>query len=1046
MRTPHPRRSLALATTGFLCLAASAQTYKLRTVGEEEGLTNPFVHALAQDPSGHLWIGTSEGAGRYDGRRVTLFTTADSLAENFVSAILPAADGTLWFGHNEGGITHGPDGAFRPVRLDSLTTSTIHAMVEDGAGGIWAVAQNNGLLHVDAGGRARLTPGPPDVLWYALLRLPDGDLVAGASDGLHLFHPTHDHTLRPLPLQGIGTAPVRVLAMGADRSRLYAGTEGEGVLALSLQGSRPAHARTLGASQGLGTLQVKDLVIGEGGQLVVATFGNGAYELGLRGDSITSLLHYDQSNGLGTDNVSAVSIDSENSIWFARFGLGAARLLDRAIVYYAADEGSAQDVRAILFDGDDVLFGAHGTILRIRPDGLRGADSLGAAAGLPPDDVTALLRGRDGRLWAGTNAHGLFHQDRNGRFVRVPLATDLLSSHVRALALSGPETWVATANGVYVIDSARTRHLTTENGLMHNQVNALLTDRTGRVWMACNNGGVSAYADREIRSFTLTQQGNAYHVTGIAQDTSGTLWFSTYGNGVWYTRGDSVKAVTAAQGLRSDHCYAIAEDGHGQVWVAHRGGTSRISIGTKQVKVYDRHFGIGPDRRMNTLAADAHGNIWFGTDGGVIRYDASKDLPSKHPPHVAITGIKVFEHALPATGTIELSPDIYRLQFDFLGISLKDPGEITYQYKLEGHDPDWTTATGTSALYVRVPDGAYTFQVRACDAEGRCSEQAATVHVLIRTPVWKRSWFIVLCVVAGLLAIYAALRIRERNQRRAQELLQQALDERTHELKTKKEEIERKNDDITASITYAQRIQQAILPAPPVLAELFPRSFILHQPRDIVSGDFHWFRRSGDKFLVACADCTGHGVPGAFMSMIGSMLLRELSADPGIGTPDLLLQRLDTELRTVLHYHGDEMSSKDGMDISLCELDLATGHLRMAAAMHDVLLVRNGELVRRRGTRHSIGGVLRNGGLQQFDLLEEGLHPGDRIYLFSDGVPDQFGGPNGKKLKVTGLMQLITELGHLPMGEQAVAIRDRFQAWMGDHPQLDDVLLVGIEV
>lgn len=1031
------------AAAGLVGLGTWAQTYKLRAIGAEEGLTNAFAQALAQDASGHLWIGTGEGAGRYDGRRVTFFTTKDSLAEDYVSAIHPAPDGTLWFGHNEGGVTRLDRGAFHPVQLDSLATSTISAIVDDGANGIWAVAQNNGLLHVDATGHGHVSGAQADVLWYTLLRLPTGDLLAGASDGLHLFHPGTDGTAQETAHLGVTTATVRALAAYGDR--LYAGTEGEGIIAFRLEDATPQGAVTLGADEGLGGLMVKDLAIGESGQLLVATFGSGAYELGLDGDAIATMLHYHAGNGLGTDNVNVVFVDSENSIWFSRFGTGVARLLDRAIVYYAADEAAAQNVRSIAVDDDEAWFGAHAALLHTATNVMGGIDTLGRASGLPDDDITALLRGPDGHLWVGTSSQGLFRRDDKGRFAPVPSADDLLSRSVNALTAIGGTVWVATANGVYGIDSARTRHFTTENGLLHNKVNHILADRQGRLWMACNNGGVSVYGDNEIRSFTLTQQGNAYHVTGIAQDTAGTMWFSTYGNGVWHTHKDSVRAVTAAQGLRSDYCYGIAADARGQVWVTHRGGVSRIRVGDQQVKVYDKQFGIVPDRGIHTVVADPRGSIWFGSDAGVVRYDLRKDLPALHPPHVVLTGIKVFDRQVPPTGSLELAPDIYRLQFDFLGISLKDPGGLTYQYKLEGHDPDWNTVTSTSALYVRVQDGAYTFRVRACDADGRCSEAPASVHITIRTPVWKRTWFIGLCVAAGLLTIYGIFRIRERNQRRAKELLQRALDERTHELKTKKEEIEQKNADITSSITYAQHIQQAILPAQAALSEILPRSFILHQPRDIVSGDFYWFRRFGRKFILACADCTGHGVPGAFMSMIGSMLLREVSAEQA-GAPHLLLQRLDTELRNVLHYHSEETSSKDGMDISLCELDLDTRHLRLSAAMQDVLIMRDGELVRQRGTRHSIGGVLRNGGLQHFDLHEEVLRPGDRIYLFSDGVPDQFGGDSGKKLKVAGLMELVMDVAHLPMDEQGLVLRRRFREWMGDHDQLDDVLLIGVEV
>jgi ligand-binding sensor domain-containing protein/serine phosphatase RsbU (regulator of sigma subunit) len=1036
------------ALTCFACIAGllQAQTYKLRRVGTEEGLTNTFVHALAQDATGRLWIGTGQGVGSYDGRKVTEFTTDDSLAESYVSSILPATDGSIWFGHNEGGFTHLVHGSFLKVRTAGVSSSTVNAIVNDGHGGIWAVAQNNGVVHIGTKGDVRLATSSEGVLWYALLELEDGRLIAGTSDGLHLFKPGKNDTLIPIGgMDQVTTTPVRSLTRAND-GRILAGTEDEGVVSFLLQGNAPKAVATLGEKEGLSGLQVRDMVIGDAGQLIVGTVDQGAYEIGLKNGRITAVQHYDDENGLGANNISVVLVDHENNIWFAGFGIGLGRLLDRAVVNYASEEGRTQDVQALCVAGHDVWFGADGCILHTHKDDLSRMDTLGADLGLPKDRITALLKGPDNSLWAGTEAHGLFRQDKRGHFARVPLAEDLLSNKVHALAANGRAVWVATSNGVYTIDSARTMHLTTENGLMHNQVNAVFIDTQGEVWLACNNGGVSVVRNDTVRSFTLTQQGNAYHVTGIAQDTAGRMWLSTNGNGVWYSDGEVYRAVSAAQGLRSDYCYAITYDRKGSLWVAHRGGISRINAADRTVKTYDRQFGIIPDRRMNTVTADAEHTIWFGTDAGVIRYDMEKDRPILHPPPVSITAIKVFGKDVPPNEDLVLPPDIYRIQFDFMGISLKDPDAVHYRYKLDGHDMEWTTTAQTTALYMHVQDGDFTFMVQAAYADGSFSETPATLRVTVRTPFWKEQWFIALCAVLGLLAVFSVVRIRERNQRIAKEHLQKALDERTHELKTKKEEIEAKNKDITDSINYAQRIQQAILPSEAMLTAHFPHSFILYRPRDIVSGDFYWFRRFGSKFLLACADCTGHGVPGAFMSMIGSMLLREVSADQGVHSPDVVLKNLDGELRNVLQYQGEDSSSHDGMDISICEIDMDSRHIRASAAMHDLLVVHDGTVLRQRGTRRSIGGVMRNDASESFELIDAQLVPGDRVFLFSDGVPDQFGGPSGKKLKVSGLIAWIEDTKALPIAEQAAILRTRFADWLGERDQVDDVLLIGIEV
>lgn len=1043
-----PRRYLGSLLFLVFAAGAFAQAYKLRPVGAAEGLTNSFVHAMAQDAQGYLWIGTGEGVGRFDGNQVTMFTQADGLAENFISSIHPAADGTLWFGHNEGGISRLRKGVFRKVALDSLSSSTINAMVEDGHGGIWVAAQNNGILHVGADGTCRLSASAEGVLWYSLLQVGNGLLLAGASDGLHLLRSGPDGSLSgEALLDGHTRAPVRSLVLGGQAGQVYAGTEGEGVLSFRVSGGSATAPTTIGAAEGLGTLQVRDLAIGAGGQLIIGTFGLGAYEVRLGTDGeLISLQHYDASNGLETDNVSVVFTDSENDLWFARFGLGLARLLDRALVYYGADEGTVQDVQAITFHGSDVWFGMQGYILHTRNNDMRLVDTLGTDLGIPDDGITALAHGPDGALWVGTAKAGLYRRNAQGRFKPVELAQDRMSRQVHAITMHGAETWVGTSNGVYIIGAGRVRHLTTENGLMHNQVNALLTDRSGQVWMACNNGGVSMARDEVVRSFPLTEGSNIFHVTGIAEDSSGTLWFSTNGNGVRYLRGSTVLGLGIGQGLRSDYCYAIAADGHGGIWTAHRGGASRIDQGTRTVRTFDKQLGIEPDRRINTLAADPDRNIWFGTDKGVLRYDVSKDQRSYRPPPISITTVKVSGKDMDLNEAIDLPPDEYRIQFDFLGISLKAPGAVHYRYKLEGHDPEWTETTQRSAYYMRLQDGHYIFRVQAAVGDGPFSIREANLQLTIQAPVWKRPWFILMCVLLGILSTFGIIRLREGSQRRAKERLQRKLDDRTRELVTKNAEIELKNKDITDSINYAQRIQQAILPTEGNLAGQLPRSFLMHRPRNIVSGDFHWFKRSGDKLILACADCTGHGVPGAFMSMIGSMLLREITAERPLHAPSGLLDRLDAELRTVLHYHRVNDRSNDGMDISICELDLSTRMLRSAAAMHDIIILHDGATIRQRGTRRSIGGALSQTREAGFALQGIQLDPGDRVYVFSDGVPDQFGGANGKKLMVSGLIAWIEEFRTLPMSGQGEAFRERFTEWSGEHDQVDDVLLIGFEV
>jgi serine phosphatase RsbU (regulator of sigma subunit) len=260
-----------------------------------------------------------------------------------------------------------------------------------------------------------------------------------------------------------------------------------------------------------------------------------------------------------------------------------------------------------------------------------------------------------------------------------------------------------------------------------------------------------------------------------------------------------------------------------------------------------------------------------------------------------------------------------------------------------------------------------------------------------------------------------------------------------------KGEIELQNIEITDSINYAKRIQTSILPDINKLRETYKESFILFKPRDIVSGDFYWFDRLGDdKFIIVCADSTGHGVPGAFMSMIGSTLLQDIVIRQKISKPSMILNLLDKQIFSTLNQSVELGVSNDGMDIVVCEINIKTRHIRFASAMRPIIIVLDGEIFYIRGNRLSVGGESTYE--KYFDDQEYSLNEGDTIYLFSDGLPDQFGGADGRKLKVARLKRLIDQVVKLPMDEQKEAIFKYFNDWKGDYNQVDDVIFMGLKV
>jgi len=263
------------------------------------------------------------------------------------------------------------------------------------------------------------------------------------------------------------------------------------------------------------------------------------------------------------------------------------------------------------------------------------------------------------------------------------------------------------------------------------------------------------------------------------------------------------------------------------------------------------------------------------------------------------------------------------------------------------------------------------------------------------------------------------------------------------EVEAQKVKIEEKNKEITDSINYAKFIQQSILPDPKEIMKIFPNSFGLYKPKDVVSGDFYWFARSGNIGMIAAADCTGHGVPGALMSMIGVDKLNQAVAN-NLTDPSEILSFVNTEVKNTLKQNEGTQISRDGMDIALCCFDLSKNSLKYAGANRPLWIIREGKLTEYKPTKAAIGGFTSTE--QKFAVNEIALQKNDSIYISTDGYADQFGGGKGKKMMTKNLKDLLLSIQNMPILEQEKFLDSKFKSWQGEFEQVDDILVIGIQI
>jgi serine phosphatase RsbU (regulator of sigma subunit) len=281
------------------------------------------------------------------------------------------------------------------------------------------------------------------------------------------------------------------------------------------------------------------------------------------------------------------------------------------------------------------------------------------------------------------------------------------------------------------------------------------------------------------------------------------------------------------------------------------------------------------------------------------------------------------------------------------------------------------------------------------------------------------------------LAIYATIAIQNA------QVLRQVEDQ--------KKEIELQKNDITASIDYARQIQDAMLPTSENIQQYLPESFVLFKPRDIVSGDFYYFstNTTNHKMVLAAVDCTGHGVPGAFMSLIGNDILNGIVEQEGITKADIVLNKLHRGVRNSLNQYNS--SNRDGMDISLCVIDKQANTVEFAGAMNSLVYIQNGELKRLIGDKVPIGGEQREVNRKFYSHTIDISIP-TTLYLYSDGYQDQFGGKDNRKFMAPRFRELLHSIHQKPMTEQKTMLESTLDNWQQDNEQLDDILVIGVQV
>ncbi|MBK7131505.1 MAG: SpoIIE family protein phosphatase [Bacteroidales bacterium] len=1044
--------SVTIACLLLFPVILNSQTYSFRNYSGEN-IPNKFIYTISQSTDGFLWVGTGGGIFRFDGYDFFPVVYPDSVFSRNPTVSFKDKKGTLWFGSNDGKLYFNRDGGL--VSLNVENSRSISEILQGQDGLIYIVPQGRAVISVN--------PENPDeikkyeitsdrVMFSATLTATD-ELLIGSQGYIMACKLVNDSVIVKDIIEGFDYSSVTSIHRTDDDSRFIVGTEDNGLFQLRITqgGNQVTRFRE---HPEWSDLRVKVISEDSENNIWVSTLDRGViqFKYSANFENIESVHLYNKETGLSSDDTRLTYQDAEGNIWFGLFGGGISMLTSYAFEYYTPDMSvSENNIIYINKLNSNYILGTPVGFHQFDPVRGKFISFTNITRQLGGTMITSYHLDKENNLWIGTDGNGLYVRNSAGNVRLFHRSGDSGADNIKDIEVDGNNIWLATINGVFVLDikTARVKGVfnNSDGVLPHNSINKILISSDGKAYIGTESEQLYMI-DRQLNvsnSNGVLSGSVINKVLSFTEGKDGVIWASTNGNGIFGCKNDSVSPVDRTNGLMSNYCYSILADSKNNIWTGHEKGFSRFDPATGVVNVFGADFAKGGVCNPDAMFESSDNKIFIGTTEGLIIYDSQKDRKSKVPPFNNITSVIINDKVYSYQKSYVLPYARYKIIVNYTGINFSAPDKVYYSTYLENWDSDWSKMTVSREETYNLRDGRYKFSVISVNENNLSQDLPVTFEIIIASPWWRKWWSILSAIILVAGTIIIIVRERDKAQKKIQDYLEKELDARTSVVMKQKGEIELQNIEITDSINYAKRIQSSILPDITKLKESFKDAFILFHPRDIVSGDFYWFDKLDDeRFVLVCADSTGHGVPGAFMSMIGSTLLQDIVTRKRISKPSEILGLLDKQIFSTLNQNVELGVSNDGMDMVVCEFNLKTRHIRFASAMRPVIIVLDNEPFYIKGNRSSVGGESAID--KYFDDQEYYLSEGDTIYLFSDGLPDQFGGIDGKKMKIARLKRILEQVSKLPMSEQKEALSKFYYDWKGEYDQVDDVLLMGVRV
>ncbi len=1062
-----------------------------------DGLSQTTINVVFQDSHGFLWLGTQGGLNRYDGYNFKTYSPhiykKNSISSNFITCITEDKNGNLWIGtksglnkfiYNEDRFVSYFHDARNPL---SIASDVIEGLFFDNKGNFWIKTPETLDRFDNSSGHFFHYPFfnnifnfDNDQVNYPIIEDNTGKLWLGTKDGLNFLDRSlllFDRYTQVKEFAGNSAIDNITTITLTKKNEIWVGTF-NGLYLLDRKSKSFIVENFMKQYKGIKIFAVLE-------------DNNGIFWIGSEkgieyyDPKSNKINKFDFSYGPWLDalkaQITSIFQDKAGLIW-----IGTNRGLIKINVHakkfklisknsVPAYNLSSDDIASIYKSGNDsLLIGTWGdglNIVNLLSNKVTKFNFANSNGSTDFNFIHSIYKDEKNKYWLGTRDGVLIFDPKSGisrnicEMFNIKGCVIVKGNRIsQILEDDHGSMWFATRYGLLKLNNVKNDieswlHSPDDSTSMPSNISyCIKKDSKGFFWIGTEKGLVK-FDPVTGQILKRSQFLNQEKYSGVAiiysieiDEVNNAIWAGTE-NGLlrFDLNCNLVKMYSEDDQLSGNVIYALYKDDFNNLWLSSNRGINKFNIQNESIISYDLKDGLqNYEYNLGASFKDKDGTFYFGGISGINIIKPDAVAKNTNIPNIVVTSIEIIDnqgfkknlHINENQITLPYGTNL--LTMDFAALDFNFPAKNQYKYKFySDEESDWINlGERHTATFTNLKPGNYKFKLIGSNSDLIWNNVGLEYNIIIESPFWLSTLAYYLYGIFSVLLFFIIYQFRTIQFHKSNKLLRQQ-EVIAKEMLKQKEELSIKNKNITDSINYAKRIQEALMPSEKQIKKAFDNSFVLLKPKDIVSGDFFWISERNDKIFVAAIDCTGHGVPGAFMSIIGYELFRKITNTQNINSASEMLTMLNREFEAIF-IDVENFTLRDGMDIAFVIIDKKQKKLEFSGAINPMYLIRNNKIQEIRGSRFSIGLEEDDDRDQFFENSSIDLEPDDIFYLFSDGYADQFGGPEGKKFKYRRFRHLLLTIHKFPMDEQLQLLEERLESWKGDIEQVDDILVIGI--